>query len=196
MGTDGGRPSGAGTTALAELLVAVGAQQDRAAFAELFRHFAPRLKSYLMRLGGDASAAEEAMQETMVRVWRRADQYDPEKANPSTWIFTIARNVRIDIFRRERRPELDPDDPALVPEPEAAPDEALAREQSVARVAEAMKTLSDAERSVLRLSFFDGLSHSQIAKQLGLPLGTVKSRLRLSFGKLREALPEYGGSGE
>ena len=185
-----------GPAELAELLVAVGVRQDRAAFAELFRHFAPRLKSYLLRLGSDNATAEEAMQEAMVLVWRKAGQYDPARANPSTWIFTIARNVRIDVFRRDKRPELDPDDPALVPDPIEPPDANIARSQSAARLNEALKMLSEAEQAVLRLSYFEELSHSMIAERLGVPLGTVKSRLRLAFGKLRDALSELGGSAE
>jgi RNA polymerase sigma-70 factor (ECF subfamily) len=176
--------------ALSQLLVAVGTSQDRSAFAELFRHFAPRLKGYLQRIGGDMAAAEESMQEAMVLVWRKAGQFDPAKANASTWIFTIARNARIDSFRRDRRPELDPDDPALVPDAEEQPDVALAKGQSAVKLKEAMENLSEAEQSVLHLSFFEDLSHSIIAKQLGIPLGTVKSRLRLAFGKLRGVLSE------
>lgn len=178
---------------LAELLVAVGTRQDRAAFAELFGHFAPRVKSYLMRLGGDSSTAEELMQETMVNVWRKAGQYDPAKAAPSTWIFTIARNVRIDLYRRVKRPEFDAEDPALVPDPIEQPDDVMAREQIAAKVGQAIGGLSEAEQSVLKLSFFEELSHSAIAERLGLPLGTVKSRLRLAFGKLRVVLTPTGG---
>jgi RNA polymerase sigma-70 factor (ECF subfamily) len=189
------RESTPDAAALSRLLVAVGSTKDKTAFAELFRHFAPRLKGYLLRLGGDAAAAEEAMQEAMVLVWRKAEQFDPAKANASTWIFTIARNVRIDSFRRERRPEFDPDDPALVPDPEEQPDASLARGQSAVMVREALTRLSEAERAVLHLSFFEDLSHSMIATKLGVPLGTVKSRLRLAFGKLRGELSELEGTG-
>lgn len=189
------RESTPDAAALSRLLLSVGSTRDKAAFAELFRHFAPRLKGYLLRLGGDAAAAEEAMQEAMVLVWRKAEQFDPAKANASTWIFTIARNVRIDTFRRERRPEFDPDDPALVPDPEEQPDASLARGQSAVMVREALTKLSEAERAVLHLSFFEDLSHSVIASKLGVPLGTVKSRLRLAFGKLRDELSDLEGTG-
>lgn len=182
----------ADAAALSALLVTVGLHQDKAAFANLFRHFAPRVKSYLLRLGADAAGAEEAMQEAMVLVWRKAAQFDPAKASASTWIFTIARNARIDAFRKDRRPEIDPDDPALTPDPAEPPDASIQREQSAARLNEAIAGLSDAEQSVLQLSFFQDLSHAMIAKKLDLPLGTVKSRLRLAFAKLREALPEFG----
>lgn len=179
--------------ALSALLCAIGERQDKAAFAELFRHFAPRLKSYIIRLGSDAGSAEELTQETMVLVWRKASQFDKAKASASTWIFTIARNARIDAFRRNRRPEFDPDDPALVPDPLEAPDASIDREQSASQLSEAMKRLSEHERAVLQLSFFEDLSHGMIAKRLDIPLGTVKSRIRLAFGKLRAALSDLGG---
>lgn len=173
---------------LSRLLCDVAERRDKAAFAELFRHFSPRLKSYLLRLGGTSAGAEELVQETMVAVWRKADRYDPRKASASTWIFTIARNLRIDAYRRQKHPEIEADDPALAPEPTEAPDTALGREQEAALLTEALARLSDAERALLRMSFYDDLSHSTIAGQLGLPLGTVKSRIRLAFGKLRGAL--------
>lgn len=199
-----GAVSGSGTTevavktpadaaALSGLLVAVGTAQDKGAFAELFRFFAPRLKSFLLRLGSDSAAAEEAMQEAMVLIWRKAALYDPAKAGASTWVFTIARNVRIDRIRRERRPQLDPNDPALVPDPIDEPDASLTRSQSRENIREAMSRLSEPERQVLQLSFFEDLSHSEIAKTLGVPLGTVKSRIRLAFGKLRGSLAAYEG---
>jgi RNA polymerase sigma-70 factor (ECF subfamily) len=179
--------------ALSGMLVAVGTARDKGAFADLFRFFAPRLKSYLLRLGSDGASAEEAMQEAMVLIWRKASLYDPAKASASTWIFTIARNVRIDRIRRERRPQFDPNDPALVPDPADVPDASLARSQSREHVREALAGLSAAEREVLQLSFFEELSHSEIAKAIGVPLGTVKSRIRLAFGKLRGSLAEYEG---
>ncbi|MCW5713315.1 MAG: sigma-70 family RNA polymerase sigma factor [Bauldia sp.] len=175
---------------LSRHLCDVAERRDKAAFAELFRHFSPRLKSYLLRLGGSASGAEELVQETMVAVWRKADRYDPSKASASTWIFTIARNLRIDAYRRQKHPEIEADDPALAPEPDEAPDVAVGRGQDAARLTEALSRLSDADRSLLRMSFYDDLSHSTIADRLGLPLGTVKSRIRLAFGKLRTALAQ------
>jgi RNA polymerase sigma-70 factor (ECF subfamily) len=126
----------------------------------------------------------------MVAVWRKADRYDPAKASASTWIFTIARNLRIDAYRREKHPEIGADDPVLSPDPVEAPDASLGREQDAGRLAEALARLSDGEQALLRMSFFDDLSHSVIAGRLGLPLGTVKSRIRLAFGKLRNALAQ------
>lgn len=174
-------------------LAAIASSGDRAAFAELFRYYAPRVKSYLQRLGGDPATAEEVMQEAMVQVWRKAGLFDPAKSSPSTWIFAIARNLRIDALRRDRRPEYDPDDPALVPEPDRPPDTVLEGQQAAARLAEAMAGLTAAERNLLTLTYYEEKSHSMISAELGLPLGTVKSRLRLTFAKLRGALAESFG---
>lgn len=170
-----------------ETLCAV-ADQDRAAFAQLFEYFAPRVKSYMLRLGSDDSQAEELAQETMVTVWRKASQYDPGRAAASTWIFTIARNRRIDAFRRTNRPELDPDDPALVPDPPPQGDAVVEQKQNAARVQAALATLPEEQRQVLHMSFFDEKTHSEIAEQLDLPLGTVKSRIRLAFGRVKASI--------
>ena len=139
--------------------------------------------------------AEEVMQETMFTVWRKAGHFDPSKGSASTWVFTIARNLRIDAFRRDRRPEFDPDDPALTLESEPSVDQAILQEQSAAHLKEALTILSCDEQMLLKLAFYDDLSHSAISKKLGVPLGTVKSRFRLAFAKLRTALGDrLGGS--
>jgi RNA polymerase sigma-70 factor (ECF subfamily) len=178
---------------MATCISAVANSRDYAAFEALFRHFAPRIKSYLLKVGRDASLAEEVMQETMIMVWRKAGQFDPSKASASTWVFTIARNLRIEAFRRDRRPELDPDDPALAPETEAPIDQVLAQQQSEVQLRKAMTLLSEDEQTLLKLSFYDDMSHSTISEKLALPLGTVKSRFRLAYGKLRAALGELLG---
>ena len=174
--------------ALAALVEAIAARADKAAFATLFRHFAPKIKGYLVKIGTDRGQAEELTQEVMLTVWRKAAQFDRKQASVSTWMFTIARNRRIDAVRREKRPELDPNDPLLVPEEPIAPDDrldALARE---ARVARAIKTLPQDQADLVREAFYLAKSHSQIAEETKIPLGTVKSRLRLAFGRLRKAM--------
>jgi RNA polymerase sigma factor (sigma-70 family) len=177
---------------LAALLVAVGARRDVEAFELLFRYFAPRVKAFMARQAGDSQSAEELMQETMIAVWNKADRFDPAKGAASTWIFTIARNLRIDAFRRDKRPEFDPNDPAFVPDDVAPADEMFeAREVSV-QLHQAMATLPEEQVALLRLAFFEDNSHSAIAASLNMPLGTVKSRLRLAFGKLRAALDRKG----
>jgi RNA polymerase sigma-70 factor (ECF subfamily) len=171
-----------------ELIVAIGARQDRSAFAALFAHFAPRVKAYLMRTGSDSSGADELTQEVMLLVWRKAERYDPAQANAATWIFTIARNKRIDRFRRDKHLEFDPDDPTLAPEPDDAPDERIEAAQQAQRLTGAIATLPDEQGSLLKLAFYEGKSHSMIATEVGLPLGTVKSRLRLALARLRTYL--------
>lgn len=170
--------------ALADLLEAV-AGGDRAAFAVLFRRFAPRIKGYMMRLGADASAADELTQETMLIAWRRAATFDRRQSSVGTWLFTIARNKRIDAIRRERRPDFDPNDPALAPDEPDAADAAIDAAEREQRVRAAMERLPGEQVELLRLAFYDGLSHRDIAERTGLPLGTVKSRLRLAFGRMR-----------
>jgi RNA polymerase sigma factor (sigma-70 family) len=175
---------------LNNLAQAVARNGDRQAFAALFKHFAPRVKSYLIRLGTSEGLAEELTQEAMVSVWRKAPSFDPALANVSTWIFTIARNLRVDHFRRignrtADAEELDGDD---MPDTLPQPDELLLTRQREAGVREAMAQLPHEQAQVLRLSFYEEQPHSQIAKALGLPLGTVKSRVRLAVRHLRRLL--------
>jgi len=172
-------------------IVSIAQKSDRAAFERLFRHFAPRVKSYLMRLGTEPTMAEEVMQEAMAQVWRKASLFDPSKASAATWIFTIARNQRIDSFRREKRPEIDPNDPALVPDDEPSPDHSISQRRMSAQMRGAIAELPTEQRDVLMLSFYTDIAHAEIADRLGIPLGTVKSRLRLAFRRLRVAMAEY-----
>ena len=158
---------------------------DRAAFALLFAHFAPRLKAYLMRLGTPAQAAEDLAQEAMLMLWRKAALFDPAKASAATWIFTIARNLRIDAIRKERRPGFDPADPGLTPEAEPDAEDELSLAQSEAAVRVALKDLPAEQMHIVELSFFADKPHSQIAAELSIPLGTVKSRLRLAMARLK-----------
>jgi RNA polymerase sigma-70 factor (ECF subfamily) len=186
------RPARSESARLADQLEAVARSADRDAFAALFRTFSPRIRAYLVRLGADPSHADELVQETMVTVWRKADTFDRRQAAVATWLFTIARNKRIDALRRERRPEFDPNDPALVPGPEPLPDARLDASQRQDRVRAAIRTLPEEQAALLRQAFVDGLSHRDIASQTGLPLGTVKSRLRLALGHLRKSLRDLG----
>jgi RNA polymerase sigma factor (sigma-70 family) len=172
----------------ADLLAAVAARQDRAAFARLFAHFAPRVKAYVRRLGAPDQKAEDIVQEVMLTVWRRAGLYDATQASVGTWIFTIARNKRIDDLRRERHPEFDPDDPALVAGPEAPADDVVVWEDQARRLRAAVVALPEEQALVLHMNFFEDKPHGVIAKELDLPLGTVKSRARLALAKLRQVL--------
>jgi len=166
-------------------LRAVGERRDRDAFGRLFRHFAPRVKAYLMRLGLDAGAAEDLMQDVMLTVWQRASTYDAARASPATWIFTIARNRRIDAARRGARPDLDPSDPSLAPSVPAPADEAVEAAQHERILRRAIAALPPQQAELLRLAFYEGRSHGEIAGDLALPLGTVKSRIRLALARLR-----------
>jgi RNA polymerase sigma-70 factor (ECF subfamily) len=173
---------------LDDLLVAVARDRDRAAFGVLFGQIAPRLKAYLVRSGAAASQADELVQEVMLMVWRRADSFDPVRSAASTWIFTIARNKRIDAIRRDRRPEFDPGDPALVPDQTPAADRSIEAAQDSARLRDAILKLPSEQAELLRLVYFEDQPHTMIAQRSGLPLGTVKSRLRLAMARLRREL--------
>jgi len=178
------------------LLGRVAAQRDRAAFAALFAHFAPRVKAYLLRLGASPAMAEDLAQEALLNLWRKAHLFDPAKASAATWLFTIARNLRIDAIRRERRPELDPED--FLPEAAPAADDGLAMADDEARLRAALKELPADQIQVVELSFFADKPHSQIAAELDIPLGTVKSRLRLAMARLKRALgnESWGSAGD
>jgi RNA polymerase sigma-70 factor (ECF subfamily) len=171
-------------------IVAIAAERDREAFAALFAYFAPRVKSYLLRLGAKPALAEDLAQETLLTVWRKAAHFDPAKAQAAPWIFTIARNLRISELRRERRPGLDPADPTLGPAAPASAEESLAAAQRESRIHAALATLPDEQAAVVRLSFFEDKPHQQIERDLGIPLGTVKSRLRLAMARIRRAIGE------
>ena len=173
----------------AELIEAVARRRDRAAFAELFRRFAPRVKAFVMRSGADADTAQEVAQETMVLVWRRAETFDRRRAGAATWIFTIARNKRIDLLRRATHAGFDPEDYVLfsTEAPQSADAAAIGR-QVRERIGAVMQQLTADQVEVLRMAFFQEKSHSMIAQEMKLPLGTVKSRIRLALARLREAL--------
>ncbi|MEY8838455.1 sigma-70 family RNA polymerase sigma factor [Cribrihabitans sp. XS_ASV171] len=160
--------------------------QDQEAFAELFRHFAPRVKAFLIRSGSDPALAEECAQEVMATLWHKAHLFDPGRASVATWVFTIARNRRIDLIRRQRRPE--PEDLPWGPEAEPEPAEVVSLKQETAQLRNAMSALPKAQRELIEKAYFGDLSHREIAAQTGLPLGTIKSRIRLALDRLRHAM--------
>ncbi len=170
------------------LMAAIAVHADRAAFAELFGRYAGRIKAFLIRGGLPHEVSEEIAQEVMVTVWRKAGTFDRARAGVSTWIYTIARNRRIDHLRRDMRAEPDPKDPLFAPEPEATPEQEAATASRDQQIRTALASLSSDQFEVVKLAFFAGLSHGEIAEELTLPLGTIKSRLRLSFKKLRGEL--------
>ena len=175
---------------LCNLVEAVAESRDRQAFVGLFQHFAPRLKGFALRRGIDPAAAEELVQETLITIWRKADSFDRTRATVSTWVFTIVRNKRIDLFRREGYPTIDLSEAFNEPEEGRNPHDDTQLMEAGVHVREAMRTLSREQLEVLNMAFFEDKSHRAIATELGLPLGTVKSRIRLALSRLRAALPE------
>jgi RNA polymerase sigma factor (sigma-70 family) len=167
-------------------IASIAQHQDQKAFAEVFRHFAPRVKAFLIKSGADHALAEECMQDVMATLWHKANLYDPACASVATWIFTIARNRKIDLLRRYARPE--PED--LPWGPEDAPDQAdaIALQQETSKLAEAVRKLPKKQRELIERAYFGDLTHSEIAAETGLPLGTIKSRIRLALERLRHAM--------
>ncbi len=162
-------------------LMALAENRDRSDFARLFAYFAPRVKAYILRLGMPDATAEEVTQEALLLVWRKAHLFNADKASASTWIFTLARNQSIDRMRRDKMPLYE------LPEEEPDLDQRDMGEHSIIaqRMKAAIATLPESQAQVLHLTYYEGKSHSEIAGQLGIPLGSVKSRLRLAFSKLK-----------
>lgn len=160
--------------------------QDQEAFIALFRYFAPRVKGFLIKSGASDSLAEEVTQEVFATVWHKAHQYDESRAGVATWIFTIARNRRIDQLRKQNRPE--PEDLPWGPEPEPDQSEVLIIQQESKRLTQALAALPEKQRNLVERAYFGNLSHSEIAAETGLPLGTIKSRIRLALEKLRHEM--------
>lgn len=179
----------AATTAqFADLIGLVAREHDTAAFELLFHHYGPRVRSYVLRRTGDPRLADELVQETMLAIWRKAALYNPVRGEPGAWIYTIARNLLISALRRDARPAIDVDDPAFVPAAEPSAEVGYAASEDADRLRQAMDRLPPEQRDLLTRAFFAERSHARIAAELGLPLGTVKSRIRAAFARLRAAL--------
>ncbi len=179
---------------MADLIEAVATRRDRDAFARLFAFYAPRVKGFLMRLGANDASADELAQEVLLAVWRKADTFDRRQASVSTWVYRIARNRRIDLARQETRirRELDTEE-AEAPlrfEPERTPEDNVSADDRDVAVRRALEKLPENQAELIRRAFFHERSHREIAEETGLPLGTVKSRLRLAFERLRGLLEE------
>lgn len=174
----------------ARLIAAIARDGDRDAFAKVFGHFAPRLHAYLLRLGTAPNVADELVQETMLRVWRKAGRFTPESGAASTWIFVIARNLRVDRLRRERSERGDTPDPTDWPDAAPGGEAELLAVERHERLRKALGALPEEQAKILRLSFFEDRPHAEIAQTLGVPLGTVKSRTRLAVSRLRALLDD------
>lgn len=170
------------------LVHAVAQDRDREAFAALFRHFAPKILQYCLKLGADRGTAEELVQDVMLTVWLKAGSFDPAQATVGTWVFTIARNRRIDRLRKEMRPAPDPDDPAMIPASRTTPEESAQLVQSSRQLQDAIGNLAANQSEVLRRSYFLEQTHEEIAEDTAVPLGTVKTRLRLALQHLKSSM--------
>lgn len=159
---------------------------DKAAFALLFRHFAPRVKSYLIGRGASDSQAEDAAQEAMATLWHRAAMYDPAKAAASTWIFTIARNKFLDAVRKQARPE--PEAMPEEPETSESTEEQVMVSQDQAMLRAALAKLPAKQREMVERAYLGELTHAEISDLTDLPLGTIKSRIRLGLERLRHEI--------
>ncbi len=133
---------------LPDLLKAIASERSVEAFEAVFRHFGPRVRVYMLRQVRDAQAAEELMQETMMTVWNKAALFDPARGNVSAWIFRIARNLRIDAHRRDRRPEFDMNDPAFVADDAPAADAQMEQWQDAERLHRALADLPQEQRDL------------------------------------------------
>jgi len=169
-------------------LIAVRDEKDTQAFAALFAHFGPRVKSFLMKSGASPDLAEECAQDVMITLWNKAHLFDPAKASVSTWIFTIARNRRIDLLRKDRRVE--PEDIVWGPENDPSQEEAMGLQQEGEILGRAVAELPEKQRLLIEKAYYGELSHRDIAAQTGLPLGTIKSRIRLALDRLRHAMDQ------
>lgn len=172
------------------LLDAIVKHRSSAAFAALFAHFAPKLKAYYRKGGLEAALAEDLAQETMLSVWRHAARFSPEVGSPSTWIYTIARNLLIDHARRQKVRRGDLTDPTLQPPPIEIADDLVDAGQRYRSLRAGLQKLPEEQAAILRMAFFEHKAHSEIALATGLPLGTVKSRIRLAMQRLRNDLGE------
>lgn len=170
-------------------MLAIRDHRDKRAFGQLFDHFAPRLKGFVIRSGAPAAQAEDIVQDVMMSVWRKAHLFDPERAQVSSWIYQIARNRQIDIVRKEGRPMPE----ALKAEKDETESDAgqvLALEQETDVLREALSRLNPDQRDMIEKAYLGELSHSDIAEATGLPLGTIKSRIRLGLDRLRHELKD------
>ncbi len=172
----------------ADLMLRIAVKRDREAFSALFDHYAPRVKHFMMRKGANSEQAEDLVQETMVAVWTKAQLYVAERGSVTTWIYTIARNLRIDRLRREGTVQFTDLDDYDAPDDKPDADVSYGRMQEDKLVADALSQLPEEQRQLLILSFVDDVPQSEIAERLKLPLGTVKSRMRLAYRRLRKML--------
>ncbi len=167
-------------------MLAVRDDRDKQAFAQLFDFFAPRLKGFIMRSGASSAEAEDIVQDVMLSVWRKAASFDPHRAQVSSWVYQIARNRQVDVLRKTRRPV--PEELTQETATEVDSVQIIALEQEASKLRDALSTLSEDQREMVEKAYLGELSHSEIQAETGLPLGTIKSRIRLGLERLRHEL--------
>lgn len=167
----------------------VARQRDKQSFMELFDYFSPRVNAYLLGMGVDSGLAEDLSQEALLALWNKAHLYQPRKAAVSTWLFRVARNLWIDRLRKQRATVYELDDEYLEAGVGAEDPEEDTGELDADRIQEALEALPRNQAQVVYKAYFEGKSHSEIAADTGMPLGSVKSSLRLALQALRE---KYG----
>ena len=176
----------------ADLIGRIAAHADRDAFRLVFEHFAPRIKGLMLKAGASGEEAEEIAQDTLLAVWRKAAQFDPSSAGAPAWIFTIARNLRIDAVRRSARAGVMVPDAELeyFVDPAESQETQIVKRNDTARITGAISRLSKEQSTAIRMSFIEDRPHAEIAEALRIPLGTVKSRIRLAMTRLKDSLEE------
>ena len=173
-----------------QMLRRISVDGDRTAFTELFDHYGPILKSFMLSKGASAELAEDLVQGTMIQVWRKSTLYSPAKGSVSAWIFTIARNLRIDAFRRSSRISFEEISDIDLKSDEPSSEDHINERQESSIVADAVRLLPPDQYQVVQMAFTEDLTHMEIAEKLQQPLGTVKSRMRLAYQKLSAALED------
>ena len=175
-----------------DLLQMVGHAQDRQAYIQIFEYFAPRLKSYFLKQGASNEFSEEIVQDTMIAVWRKAQTYNAAKSKASTWIFTIARNKRIDLLRKDNRSALLSDAHIIeqTHEDQQTPniEDTYSQYEEAKILRDHIQSLPSEQLELIEMAYFQDKSHQDIANETQLPLGTVKSRIRLALGKLKKIM--------
>lgn len=172
-----------------ELLSRVARERDRSAFAAVYDRFSPRVYGFLLKLLGNRPDADDVLQETFLQVWNQAGRFDPARANPDGWVLMIARSRAADRLRK-RANSRTAGEPVNEPSTTAHPGERIEAADEAGRVSAALTRIPPEQGDLIRLAFYDGLTHEQIARRLGLPLGTVKTRIRLGMMRLRDLCAE------